>query len=478
MPKYLKIPANPDSSPCRCTSGDPDCDHWESCDGCGMDYRKHEGHDCIDGVPVQGLRAMAKELRDSLAACETERDRLRAELDAAHDGEDALRSEVAKLRAQLAALQSVPQGVEVPDRVEQTIMHVPGESRGNCFAAVFAGLLQIPIESIPDFDGPDWRKQVNAFLRPYGLAWLQVGIDNEWLEDSGVSGMWHEVSGTTDRFDGKVRHSCVGLDAAVAWDPHPSQSGFVHQNGASIFVALQPWKMAHARLVPTPPQKTNRQLHEETAGMGLEEAFFRLNGIDPDATPTTPQPIQPEERRVGPDEVVVRQEYLGLLESAANRFCSSCRLRSLCTNPRKPTGCPSWTLDGARINAHLKRSPGPPRSRRWPRHCLVEVVGALVKLSSQRVPAHPLGRVGDGQPPHHADGVGRARVYPCGIVRADIADHAPDERIRWHGLDRVPPLLQPDRVAGVPGRVVGDEGIPPSLRPQTLAMVRLACLSV
>lgn len=176
------------------------------------------------------------------------------------------------LSSQLAALQSVPQGVEVPERVEQTIMHVPGESQGNCFAAVFAGLLQIPIESIPNFDGPDWRKQVNTFLRPYGLAWLQVGIGKEWLDDSGVSGMWHEVSGTTDRFDGKVRHSCVGLDASVAWDPHPSQDGLVHQNGASIFVALQPWKMAHARLVPTPPQ------------------------------PLQPlQPIQPEERRVGPD---------------------------------------------------------------------------------------------------------------------------------------------------------------------------------
>jgi hypothetical protein len=137
-------------------------------------------------------------------------------------------------------------------RVEQTIMHVPGESRGNCFAAVFAGLLQIPIESIPDFDGPDWRKQVNAFLRPYGLAWLQVGIDKEWLEDSGVSGMWHEVSGTTSRFDGKVRHSCAALDAEVAWDPHPSQSGLAHQNGASIFVALQPWKMARSRLSSSP----------------------------------------------------------------------------------------------------------------------------------------------------------------------------------------------------------------------------------
>jgi hypothetical protein len=30
---------------------------------------------------------------------------------------------------------------------------------------------------------------------------------------------------------------------------------------------------------------TNRHLHEEAAGMGLEDAFFRMNGIDPDARP-------------------------------------------------------------------------------------------------------------------------------------------------------------------------------------------------
>jgi len=109
MTKYLKIAPDPDARVCHCGDGNPDCDHWESCDGCGMDYRKHEGHDCIDGVPVQELRDLAKELRDSMDACETGRDRLRAELDAAHDGEDALRSEVARLRAQVAALQAAGQ---------------------------------------------------------------------------------------------------------------------------------------------------------------------------------------------------------------------------------------------------------------------------------------------------------------------------------------------------------------------------------
>lgn len=191
---------------------------------------------------------------------------------------DTLRAEVQRL-AEESRRPAAVQGVEVPEqcpRVEQTVMHIPGESRGNCFAAVFAGLLQVPIESIPDFDGPDWRKQVNAFLRPYGLAWLQVGIDKEWLEDSGVSGMWHEVSGTTTRFDGKVRHSCAALDAEVAWDPHPSQSGLADQNGASIFVALQPWKMAHSRLSPSPQPATGADDHQESHPIGTADSgYFR-----------------------------------------------------------------------------------------------------------------------------------------------------------------------------------------------------------
>jgi hypothetical protein len=28
---------------------------------------------------------------------------------------------------------------------------------------------------------------------------------------------------------------------------------------------------------------TNREAHEEASGMGLEDSFFRMNGIDPDA---------------------------------------------------------------------------------------------------------------------------------------------------------------------------------------------------
>lgn len=54
---------------------------------------------------------------DALESAWAERDALRAELDAAHDGEEALRSEVGALRAQLAA-----QVVEVPELTDEPVV--------------------------------------------------------------------------------------------------------------------------------------------------------------------------------------------------------------------------------------------------------------------------------------------------------------------------------------------------------------------
>lgn len=192
MTKYLKIAPDPDAHVCHCGDGNPDCDHWESCDACGMDYRKHEGHDCIDGVPVQDLRALAKELRDSLDACETERDRL---------------------RAQIAALQSVPQGVEVPE--------IPVDVLSS-------------IEQDHSCEEWDWRA-------PAITAW----------------------------FRRNARNPAVRVEVPPYPDVLVRQSIGHTERHAGIMEGVE-WARKNARIVPTPPQ-----------------------------------PLQPEERRVGPDEVVV-----------------------------------------------------------------------------------------------------------------------------------------------------------------------------
>jgi hypothetical protein len=128
MPKYLKIAPDPDAPVCHCGEGNPDCEHWESCDGCGMDYRKTEGHDCIDYVHVEDVWTLAKELRDALEASQTAlvaetnahaatramlATRLGCECSEAQ--QCAMGAEIDRLRAQIAALQPEERRVG-PDR--------------------------------------------------------------------------------------------------------------------------------------------------------------------------------------------------------------------------------------------------------------------------------------------------------------------------------------------------------------------------
>lgn len=202
-----------------------------------MNLQRREEILALLAAPVTGEVGQLLEYRDALMECRDHIDTL--EQTAAErviaDG---------KARAVVA-----PDPTDDCPRVEQTVAHVPGISSGNCFAAVLSGLLKVPIESVPDFDGEDWQKQVNGWLRQFGLAWLQVGGLDEWIPQVGIEGCWHEMSGPTDRFNGTVRHAVAALDGKPKWDPHPSQSGLVEADGGSVFVALRPWELA-SRAIP------------------------------------------------------------------------------------------------------------------------------------------------------------------------------------------------------------------------------------
>ena len=65
--------------------------------------------------------------------------------------------------------------------------------------------------------------------------------------------------------------------------------------------------------------------------------------------------VSAKDRAPSVDVVTVPREYLEMLQSAANRFCSSCRDNNeTCTMTSRHfggTGCGAWKLDGTRINA-------------------------------------------------------------------------------------------------------------------------------
>lgn len=130
---------------------------------------------------------------------------------------------------------------------KQTILHDPANClHGNCLSAVLASLLHIPIETIPTFYDPDnWLKDLNAWLRPYGLAYMSWSAENfpDTLAAFGITGMHHELGGRTKRFS-DVGHACVAVDGELVFDPHPSNDGLNDGiESCGVFIALRPWEL-------------------------------------------------------------------------------------------------------------------------------------------------------------------------------------------------------------------------------------------
>lgn len=107
---------------------------------------------------------------------------------------------------------------------------------GNCLAAVFASLLEVPIEEV-DFSchllGYDWYVHVNEKLKPFGVMYIGVGTCDDRhgrIQLNLPDAQYFIASGTTERHP--TRHH------AMIWqqqkervvpihDPHPSRAGLL-----------------------------------------------------------------------------------------------------------------------------------------------------------------------------------------------------------------------------------------------------------
>jgi len=126
----------------------------------------------------------------------------------------------------------------------QTILHDPENGiNGNCLSAVLASLLHVDIADVPVFcNEVSWVKDLNAWLRQFGLAYVQCQSFQEQCEASGIEGCYCEVFGDSPRRPGTL-HATVGIDGAMVFDPHPDRTGVVGDPVCGLFVALQPWRM-------------------------------------------------------------------------------------------------------------------------------------------------------------------------------------------------------------------------------------------
>ena len=129
--------------------------------------------------------------------------------------------------------------------VTQTILHEPWNGKhGNCFSAALASLLHLDIEDVPVFHEPEtWIDELQAWLKPRGFCYMEFWPES--IQSWNVQGLHGTALGPSPRFSGDVEHSCVAVDGAIVWDPHPAHTGLDYIRVVGFLVALQPWMMRY-----------------------------------------------------------------------------------------------------------------------------------------------------------------------------------------------------------------------------------------
>ena len=93
-------------------------------------------------------------------------------------------------------------------------------AHGNCFAACLASILEVPLDSIPDFGEDDeFLEDVADFLAEHGLYYVQIQPEDSAFAAMCASGdIFHTIEGVSPRGG---QHAVVGLCGDMVWDPHP-----------------------------------------------------------------------------------------------------------------------------------------------------------------------------------------------------------------------------------------------------------------
>lgn len=94
-------------------------------------------------------------------------------------------------------------------------------TRGDCFSACVASILEIPLEDVPFFNDPpdaSWWDRFKSWLEARELS------ASYYPDASYVPPGFAIVGGPSPRFPG-VLHACVARDGVVVHDPHPSGRG-------------------------------------------------------------------------------------------------------------------------------------------------------------------------------------------------------------------------------------------------------------
>lgn len=137
-----------------------------------------------------------------------------------------------------------------PAWVDQTAMHDPPRSIGNCHAACLASLVSCPIGRVPEIttdDVPDasgYHRRIAEWLGSIGLQIVRIPADPgaTWLSSNVLDDDpdYYIASGPTDR--GGTLHSIIMRGTRQAHDPHLSRCGILSVDCIEILAPLRPWE--------------------------------------------------------------------------------------------------------------------------------------------------------------------------------------------------------------------------------------------
>lgn len=115
---------------------------------------------------------------------------------------------------------------------------------GNCMGACLASILEVSIETVPNFfdagpDDTDWWNALRAWLRKFGLGIVTLTFESpaQWMHLR-LAG-YHIVSGPSPRLEG-MHHATVWHAGKMVHDPHPDGTGIVKPETLDMLYLIEP----------------------------------------------------------------------------------------------------------------------------------------------------------------------------------------------------------------------------------------------
>lgn len=143
-----------------------------------------------------------------------------------------------------------------------TDKELPPSSQGNCFPASFASLMDLPLDTAPDFeDGFDWFGPWDRWCQDNGWVWAWVTWGESLPANAAPAG---QAIGSGPSPRGPWQHSIVTLDGLPAHDP--AGSGVETVPYCTNYVVFsRDWEPEGQIMVPLVSLPEDRRIPHDTA---------------------------------------------------------------------------------------------------------------------------------------------------------------------------------------------------------------------